>query len=105
MRQGSNTILLLEVPDVDLTGKRVFATFKTLSSVLFTKTEPELFVSAHEIAVRLTQEDTLKFPEGPIQVQIRWIDADGYTGCSDSTSFNVEGVMLREIISYGEGGI
>lgn len=102
MHQGSNTILLLEVPDIDLTGKRVYATFKAINGKQFTKAEPDIDVSEHEIAVHFNQGDTLALPEGPMRVQIRWIDADGNTGYSDITSINIDGVMQREPIAYEE---
>jgi hypothetical protein len=102
MHQGSNTILILEVPDVDLTGKQVYATFKALNGKTFTKTEPELDISAHEIAVHFNQSDTLGLPEGPLRVQVRWIEEDGNTGYSDIATIQIEGVMYREPIVYEE---
>lgn len=102
MHQGANYIQILEVPDVDLTGKQVYVTFKAINGKSFTKTEPELDVSGHEIAVHFSQADTLGLPEGPLRVQARWIEEDGNTGYSDIATIQIEGVMYREPIAYEE---
>lgn len=105
MHQGANYIQILEVPDVDLSGKQVYVTFRAVNGKSFTKTQPELDVSEHSIAVHFSQTDTLGFPEGPMRVQARWIDSEGNTGYSDIASISIDGVMYREPIAYEEDDV
>lgn len=76
-------ILTIEDDDVDLTTMdNVYVTIQQ-SGVKMTKTGEDITVSAKEVDVFLSQEETLKFARGNVLVQINFTYEDGKRGCTE----------------------
>lgn len=101
MYQGTTPTLVLTVGDEQLDGCTCYVTIKQSGRIL-TKSGSELVVSGNEIAVTLSQRDTLLFSPGSCEIQVRWIDSEGNAMASDKATLNVSEVLLRSIIEYQE---
>lgn len=100
MRRGTTPIYNFAI-NVDLTQATVFVTF-TQKTVVVEKTGEALTISPYNIAVQLTQEDTLSFTAGkPVKCQIRYITADGYADASDIYEMEVTDVLKDGEIAHG----
>lgn len=108
MYQGQSTVEVFCL-DQDLTGATVYLDIKTSTGEIITKSEPELLVTVENgvtsIALILSQEDTLRLPEGVCQVQARWIDQDENSDCTDVATFSVQGILNRRLITYKGGEV
>ena len=76
--------LMLSDEEVNLTeALNVYATFRNLN-VLITKTGEDLEITANEVDVYLSQEETLSFEaDSNIEVQLNWTYVDGRRACSN----------------------
>ena len=85
----------------DLTGWTAYMTFEHSRGIL-TKSGDDVTVTATTVACRLTQEDTLSFPEGGlVKVQVLWVDAVGDvvgTKCDENSVFRVLERLLEDEI-------
>lgn len=102
MRRGSTSATTLTVPDsLDLTAaKAVYVTFVQGSKLITKKSgDPGLEIEAHACRVRMTQEETLGFAVGPVEVQLRWLMPDGTADGSDVAKVYNKGVLLPEVIT------
>ena len=98
--RGTTPTLVLTFTDdnLDLTSATgVYVTFKYGPNDL-TKTGEDLTVEAKKITVSFTQEETLAFPEGPMQIQANWTGADGFRAASEIQSFNWSRQLLPEVL-------
>jgi hypothetical protein len=102
MYQGTTHVLLLTVDETDLTDKRVYVTLRAVTGEKITKTQPDVSVSGSDIAIMLSQQETLALPSGPVSVQVRWVDATGTAGVSETAYVEVDGIMTADYISYQE---
>lgn len=104
MYQGTTPTIVLTVEGADLDESTCYVTFKCGLGKTITKSGNELAVSGNEIAVHLTQEDTLQFSPGQCEIQVRWIDANGNAMATETANLDVDRVLLKKIIEYqGEG--
>ena len=106
MYQGTTpTILLTLVGAEDLDQATCYVTFRNPSvGKKITKSGSELVIDDNEIAVFLTQEETLQMLPGSCEVQVRWIDSSGNAMTTDIARIQVDPVLLKQIIEYqGEG--
>ena len=53
------------------------------------------------IVFSLTQQETLAFKSGNVEVQIRFIDADGVAQATEIKLLPVLPVLFEEVIEYG----
>lgn len=76
--------LMLNDETVNLTeAQNVYATFKNLNT-LITKTGDDITVTANQVDVFLSQEETLLFNDGSkVEVQLNWTYEDGKRACSN----------------------
>ena len=58
--------------------------------------------SHSNVAVYLSQEETLKFEVGRGRVQLRWINVLGNADKSDIGTVDFDEVLLERVIRYGE---
>ena len=97
------TFSLTVSTSVDLTeADNVYATFSSLNHLLFTKTGTDLDVSAHQVDVYLSQEETAQIPTGSLNVQLNWTYQQGglvKRACSEIASVNVTPNLLNEVVS------
>ena len=95
-RRGSTPINVFIV-DRDLRNSKVFVTYSQDGSVIVEKTNDELTITEDQIIVNLSQTDTLNFHEGLIDIQIRFIDDDGYISKPLEFINLVSGKRFRDI--------
>lgn len=102
MRRGSTSATTLTVPEsLDLTAaKAVYVTFAQGSKLLTKKTgDPGLEIEAHVCRVRMTQQETLDFAVGPVEIQLRWLMPDGTADGTEVAKVYNKGVLLPEVIT------
>ena len=108
MIRGTTPTFTLSLQDqtVDLTqALNVYATFeqtrKNSCPPVFkiTKTGDALEISEHSVDVYFTQEESLQFVPGTIQIQLNWTYSEGERACSNIISIaigrNLEGGVLQ----------
>lgn len=102
MRRGSTSATTLTVPEsLDLTAaKAVYVTFAQGSKLLTKKSgDPGLEIEAHTVRVQMTQQETLDFAVGPVEIQLRWLMPDGTADGTEVAKVYNKGVLLPEVIS------
>lgn len=101
MRRGTTPTLTITVTGMDVTDlKTIKVTFKQ-GNIELTKATDDVTIDAENnaISVPLTQEDTLKFGSGAVNVQIRGLLADGVTAiASGIKSFSMDKILLDGVI-------
>ena len=106
MYQGTTPVLLLEV-DENLNGKTVQVAFRPIAGETFMKNEPDVEIYPDDegtlIAVKFSQEETFRIPEGVCQVEVRWVDESGSADISFVGSVDVIGSITKNVITY-QGG-
>lgn len=101
MRRGTTPTLTITVTGMDVTDlKTIKVTFKQ-GNIELTKATNDVTIDAENnaILVPLTQEDTLKFDSGAVNVQIRGLLADDVTAiASGIKSFSMDKILLDGVI-------
>lgn len=85
MIRGATPTFKLTINDesIDLTdATSVYVTFRQPTGISLTKSGTDLEVAAKEVDVYLSQEETLKFREGELDIQLNWVYSDGKRACS-----------------------
>lgn len=103
MYQGTTPTLVLTVGEEQLDGCTCYVTVKS-NGRMITKSGDGLTVSGNEIAVTLTQQETLSLFPGSCEIQVRWIDSNGNAMATDIARVTVSNVLLKQVIEYQEGG-
>lgn len=99
--RGTTPTITLTFTDseLDLTqANNVYVTIQ-YGRTLLTKTGTDLEVEAKQIALYLTQQETLDFPEGNIDIQANWTDDVGGRCASDIVSFRFTRQLLNEVLA------
>lgn len=102
MRRGSTSATTLTVPEsLDLTAaKAVYVTFAQGGKLLTKKSgDPGLEIEANTLRVRMTQQETLDFAVGPVEIQLRWLMPDGTADGTEVAKVYNKGVLLPEVIT------
>lgn len=105
MYKGTTPTFTLTLPEeVDLTqASNVYVTFtRKDKSILLNKTGSDLEIDANTVSIYLNQEETLKFPEGHILIQINWTYTEGTTvkrACSEQASVYIKGNLYEAVIA------
>lgn len=101
MRRGTTPTLTITVTGMDVTDlKTIKVTFKQ-GNIELTKATDDVTIDAENnaISVPLTQEDTLKFGSGAVNVQIRGLLADGVTAIASAIkSFSMDKILMDGVI-------
>lgn len=79
------------------TADRVFVTFTQPGKIL-TKKDGDLTVSAKQIEVYLTQDETLDFAVGVVKVQANWVFSDDSRAASEIVSVNITEQLLDKVL-------
>lgn len=98
------TFIMPESVDISLaTG--IYVTFcKIDGRLIITKTDDDLVVENNSVEVYLTQEETLSFPNGQIQVQLNWLYPEGNKtkrACSQIMTISARKNLIDEVLSDG----
>lgn len=92
----------LDDPTIDLSASpHVYVTLGQ-GSLLKTFTGDRLEISGHELSVYLTQEETLAFKPGAVQLQVNWLTSDGaggyYRSATDTAAVIFGKQLLRRVL-------
>ena len=99
MVRGTTPTFILKITnDVDLTeAVNVYATFEQYYTKI-TKTGEDIEVTAHQVDVYLSQEETLQFAEGKVKIQLNWTYLDGRRACSNIIAVCVKANLVGEVL-------
>lgn len=111
-RQGTTPIVTLEVPQefdncnvfvtIDQNGTQVTKASRTSEDIEITKHYDESGnFDYSNVAMYLTQAETLGFDIGKARVQIRWVDFLGNAEATEIGTFSIEESLYQEVIAYG----
>lgn len=111
-RQGTTPIVTLEVPQnfdncnvfvtIDQDGTQVTKSSRTSDDIEITKHYDESGnFDYSNVAMYLTQAETLGFDIGKARVQIRWVDFLGNAEATEIGTFSIEESLYQEVIAYG----
>lgn len=94
----------LTLPEtVDLTeATNIYATFTAAAGLNITKTGGDLAVTAHQVDVFFSQEETAQFPTGSVRIQLNWTYQEGgiaKRACSEIATVNVTPNLLEEVVT------
>lgn len=68
------------------------------NNVSITKTNEDIVVSPKQVVVLLSQEETLRFLDGKVEIQVNWIFSNGKRACSDVQIIQMSKQLLKEVI-------
>ena len=89
--------LIFTDQNLDLTeAEHVFVNFKGMTEI--EKQDSDLVISAKQISVFLSQEETLSLSMGRVAVQANWTYSDGTRAASNIVMCNVSENLLRRAI-------
>ena len=100
LRRGSTPTNVFNV-NIDLTGAKIYITYKQGSKIIVEKTGADIQVEQNRLTTRLTQEETLRFAPGPARIQIRYVKPDGFADASNIIETRAEEILKDGEISYG----
>lgn len=101
MIRGTTPTLDLIVENADLTGNKVIAIIKQGDYVIKRVVTPQYEDPDTTMSVTLSQEETLACVAGDyIDIQVRFINADGIAGATKSKQVYVSDILDDEVISY-----
>lgn len=105
MYQGTTPSIVYNVKNFDMTGAKLFVSFKQGTKDVITKTEGVTVVyddieNVSTVVCPLTQEETLALKQGGVQTQIRFVFANGQAYATNIVSLDVRNVLLQGVISY-----
>lgn len=83
--------------NLDLTqASHVYVTFR--NGITITKSDSDLTISAKQIDVYLTQEETLAFRQGATAIQVNWTHGDGSRSASEAVSYSFSNNLLDVVV-------
>lgn len=99
--RGTTPIFTLTFPqsaEIDLTqASHVYVTF-TWPGGSITKADDALTINTRSIGVILSQEETLSFAEGPIDLQANWTTAENKRLASEVVRYQIGRQLLMKVI-------
>lgn len=98
MRRGSTPTNTFDV-DIDLTNATVYVSYEQGGRVVLEKTGEDLTVTAESIVLHLTQEETLAFVPGKVNIQIRYVFPNGAADASNIINTTFERIIKDGVIS------
>lgn len=103
MYRGTTPTYTLTLPEtVDLTmASEVHVSFSDNNKEILRKTGNDLEITAHSVSVYLTQEETLSFPNGNVQIQLNWIYTDRgkrKRACSEKAVIKANKNLIDEVL-------
>lgn len=108
MYQGTTPTIPITIEGVDLTEARVIITIKDEKKRVLHNYESArdfiVYKSGDDSVTNLTltQEDTLNYGDGLCSVQARWVFPDGIAGATQEAHIQMQAVLNKELISYGD---
>lgn len=87
--------------NVDLRGASVWLTYKQDGRTIVERTNAGLVIEENAIKCTLTQQETLAFKEGEVEIQARYITEEGVADGSNIVKAPVERILKDGVIEYG----
>lgn len=100
MIRGTTPTFKLRLKDtsIDLTkADNIYVSFSQ-KSVRLMKSGEDLEVNGNEVDVYLTQEESLKFVDGEVEIQINWTYDDGSRACTNIVTINVSKNLIGRVL-------
>lgn len=98
MRRGTTPTLKIRIKGADLSEmENIYVTIKQEGKEV-TKTGDEISIEGDMILVHLTQEDTLKFRQSCVWVQMRATTKDGLAVASNIRMLEMKDVLMDGVI-------
>lgn len=101
MVRGTTPTFKLYLNDeyVDLTqAVNVYVSFKQ-KDTLITKTGEDIEVQENEVDVYLSQQETLQFIKGSVEIQLNWTYLDGRRACSNIITIEVDKNLIGDVLT------
>ena len=98
MRRGSTPTNEFAV-NIDLTGATVFVTYRQNGKNIVEKTGDDVTITPTKLTVSLSQEDTLAFTEGKVEMQIRYVFPGGGADASSIMQTTAERILKDGVIT------
>ena len=95
-RRGSTPTNIFCV-NVDLRGAMVYITYKQNGEIIVEKSGDDIAIEETYVSTKLTQEETLRFKDGVVRIQIRYVRESGQADAS-----NILETRAEEILKDGE---
>ena len=99
LRRGTTPTNTFNV-NIDLREATVYVSYAQRGILLVDKTGTDLFITEDQIVTTLSQEDTLKFKPGEVDIQIRYVKADGTADASNIIKTTVDQILKDGEIEY-----
>lgn len=112
-RRGTTPTITVTVNGMTFQGYRVYVTLQDSSGTQITKNSSQPSVQKTIIydeagnpvgcvvSVNLTQEETMSFVDGLIEIQLTWINSIGDVGKSDIAKTKIDRTLYEEVVSFG----
>lgn len=95
-RRGSTPTNIFNV-NIDLRGAVVYITYKQNGEIVVEKSGDDVVVEETYVSTKLTQKETLRFTDGVVRIQIRYVRESGQADAS-----NILETRAEEILKDGE---
>lgn len=103
MRRGTTPTNTFTVP-IDLSDYTVYISYQQNGKILVEKTGEDLTFNTdgdtHTITLSLSQEDTLAFAVGDVQIQLRYVTPTGEANASNIILTNFDRILKDGVITY-----
>lgn len=101
MTRGTTPTITLTLETMDLTSlKSVYVTFCQFGKMLTKQSGDEgVDITEHTVSVSLSQEETLRFTPGTVEVQLRGLTNGGDAFATNVAKVAVKEVLLKEVIT------
>ena len=98
IRRGTTPTLVLNIDDVHMEDIAKWFVSITQDSVQIVKTNEDLVIEDTALMVHLTQEETLRYKQSEVEVQIRALTTGGVAIASDIKKFCFGRILQNEVI-------
>lgn len=99
-RRGSTPTNIFNV-NIDLRDAKIYITYKQNGKIIVEKTGGDVSITEDKLITRLSQEETLRFNTGAVQIQIRYVRQDGTADASNIIDTRAEEILKDGEITYG----
>lgn len=98
-RRGSTPINAFKT-NIDLSEATIYITYQQKNKTLVEKTGDDITVTPEQISCVLTQEETLKFEPGTVEIQIRYVLPDGTADASNIVTVSSTKILKDGVIRH-----
>ena len=105
MYQGTTPTMRFRIPGINITETSIYLTLTDRYGLNISTFRNDRFTVERDgrdtvIKLKLEQSETLRFTEGDLLCQVRWIWPDGTAGATKKTRAKVNTVLQKGVIYY-----